>query len=135
MSLINFSNILNQFLSGLLTCIRYVFNIIWFTDRYQYFLQEINFGDLLFCFVEFKEFERAFDYVDIHLEKELKLVNKYQENYELLIPFTQIEQLLVRIEGNDQYGHLEKRATAVRKKVVHILSSYARFSKAASYSI
>uniref|UniRef100_A0A914YNN5 Nuclear pore complex protein Nup160 n=1 Tax=Panagrolaimus superbus TaxID=310955 RepID=A0A914YNN5_9BILA len=100
----------------------------WLAQLYN----ENNFGDMIFSYVEFGEYDTAFDIIDEFLEQQIKVVATEQEKYECLIPFTQIEQLIVRAENSADESNFEERITSTQNKVFKILDNFSNFTKAAS---
>uniref|UniRef100_A0AC34FDB4 Uncharacterized protein n=1 Tax=Panagrolaimus sp. ES5 TaxID=591445 RepID=A0AC34FDB4_9BILA len=100
----------------------------WLSQLYN----DNNFGDMIYSYVEFGEFNTAFDIIDEFLEQQIKVVTAEQEKYECLIPFTQIEQLIVRAENSPDESNLEERIAATQNKVFKILDTFSNFTKAAS---
>ena len=82
--------------------------------------------------MEYKDYDTAFDILDNYLDQQLKIANREQEHYNILIPFTQIEQLLVKAEMNTEEIDYREQILGVKIKVHNILDIYAKFTKAAS---
>uniref|UniRef100_A0AC35G646 Nuclear pore complex protein Nup160 n=1 Tax=Panagrolaimus sp. PS1159 TaxID=55785 RepID=A0AC35G646_9BILA len=100
----------------------------WLSQLYT----DNNLGDMIFSYVQYGEYNTAFDIIDKFLDQQVKVVAKEQEAYQCLLPFTQIEQLIVKAESRADEENLNERIISTQNKVYKILDTFSNFTKAAS---